>query len=100
MGKWKKKKKTKRKRRGISQEQKRKAPPFLKALYDRATSQMGKSQRRDYGIEKLLICSVADDAILPESVIYQITWADLQLTIMVEANNPIEMISALPTKNA
>jgi hypothetical protein len=64
MGKWKRKKKTKRKRRGISQEQKRKAPPFLKALYDRATSQMGKSQRRDYGIEKLLICSVADDAIV------------------------------------
>jgi hypothetical protein len=41
-----------------------------------------------------------EDLQLPESVIYQITWADLQLTIMVEANNPIEMISALPTKNA
>lgn len=52
-----KKKKTKRKRRGISQEQNRKAPRFL-------SGQMGKSQRRDYGIEKLLICSVADDAIV------------------------------------
>jgi hypothetical protein len=64
MGKLKKKKKTKRKRRGISQEQNRKAPLSSNALYDGATSQMGKSQRRDYGIEKLLICSVTDDAIV------------------------------------
>jgi hypothetical protein len=55
----KKKKEMKRKGRGMSQEQIRKGPLSSNPLYDGATSQMGKSQRRDYGIEKLPRCSFA-----------------------------------------
>lgn len=35
-----------------------------------------------------------------QSGINQMSQADLQLTTMIEANNPIETVSTLPTKKA